>query len=257
MNHLKTTLYSLALLILVGFVFGQAATTRAYSGQGPYTYIKTISFSPATTESTKVNLTFDWNTNWVPSNVSLYYDVDTPNVWAHRIDFFPFWSSLTIDLGALSAGTHTIGFMLFGSNVNAGSGWTLWTVTYNPMSFNVNPPPPPPPPNSSLGMFFTASPTTVPYGWSTQLFWMAFGASSCTASGSWSGTKPSSGFESNVVQPLRREQLPSHCRRARFRGEGLSIAASQLRRTVNRVWLLQHSAPRPQRWRRAPATWVP
>ncbi|MFA5996360.1 MAG: hypothetical protein WC790_01400 [Candidatus Paceibacterota bacterium] len=198
MNHLKTTLYSLAVLILVGFVFGQAATTNAYSGQGPYTFIGTISFSPATTESTKVNLTFDWNTQWVPSNVSLYYGIDSTNVYGHKLDFFTFWTPLTIDLGALSAGTHTISFMLWGSNVNAGSGWTLWTVTYNPMSFSVTPPPPPPPPSSFSGMTFTASPTTVPYGGSTLLFWMAFGASSCTASGSWSGAKPSVGFESRT-----------------------------------------------------------
>lgn len=199
MNHLKTTLYSLLLLVLIGFFFGQAATTNAYTGQGPYAYISTISFSPATTESTKANLTFDWNANWVPSNVSLYYGVDTTNVYGHRIDFFTFWTPLTVDLGALSAGTHTISFMLFGSNVNAGSGWTLWTVTYNPMSFVVTAPPPPPPPNnSSLGMVFTASPTTVPYGGSTMLFWMAWGAPSCTASGSWSGTKPSAGFESRT-----------------------------------------------------------
>lgn len=203
MNHIKTTLYSLAVLILVGFVFGQAATTSAYTGQGPYAYIGTLSFSPATTASTIVNLTLDWNTQWVPSSVSISYTVDAPLAWfAQYVGGTPYgywWAPMTIDLGALPAGTHTISFGLFGSNPSpGGNGSTLWTVQYNPISFVVTAPPPPPPPNSSFGMFFTASPKTVPYGWSTQLFWMAFGASSCTASGSWSGTKPSSGFESRT-----------------------------------------------------------
>jgi lysophospholipase L1-like esterase len=59
----------------------------------------------------------------------------------------------------------------------------------------VTEPPPPPPPEPTLT--FTASDATVPSGGAVQLSWSSTDASSCTASGSWSGAKESSGTETS------------------------------------------------------------
>jgi hypothetical protein len=51
--------------------------------------------------------------------------------------------------------------------------------------------PPPPPPTPTVNL--SASPTSVASGGSTQLTWSSTNATSCTASGGWSGTKATSG----------------------------------------------------------------
>ncbi|MCX6701588.1 MAG: hypothetical protein NTX96_00065, partial [Candidatus Zambryskibacteria bacterium] len=60
----------------------------------------------------------------------------------------------------------------------------------------VSPPPsPPPPPPPSPTVVITANPTSVSYNGSSTLTWSSTNATSCTASGDWSGTKVISGSE--------------------------------------------------------------
>ncbi|MCX6701587.1 MAG: hypothetical protein NTX96_00060, partial [Candidatus Zambryskibacteria bacterium] len=58
-------------------------------------------------------------------------------------------------------------------------------------TFNLIPPPPPAP-----TVVLTANPTSVSYNGSSTLTWSSTNATSCTASGDWSGTKAISGSES-------------------------------------------------------------
>lgn len=58
------------------------------------------------------------------------------------------------------------------------------------------PPPPPPPPPSPPSVVLTATPTTVAASVASTLTWSSADATSCTASGGWTGTKTTSGTES-------------------------------------------------------------
>ena len=60
------------------------------------------------------------------------------------------------------------------------------------VTVSVAAPPPPPPPTVSL----SANPTSISSGGSSTLTWSSTNTTSCTASGSWSGTKPLSGSQS-------------------------------------------------------------
>lgn len=66
------------------------------------------------------------------------------------------------------------------------------TPSISPTPENFTPTPTPVPPT----LTFTASPLTVPYNGSAVLSWTSNYANSCTASGSWSGSKPISGSQS-------------------------------------------------------------
>lgn len=57
-----------------------------------------------------------------------------------------------------------------------------------------SPPPPPPPPAPTINL--TTSTPSVPLGSTASLSWSTTNASSCTASGGWSGSRPTSGTES-------------------------------------------------------------
>jgi hypothetical protein len=55
-----------------------------------------------------------------------------------------------------------------------------------------------PPPSSLPVVTLSASPTSVAAGGTTSLTWSSTNATSCTASGEWSGTRPTSGSESSA-----------------------------------------------------------
>jgi len=62
------------------------------------------------------------------------------------------------------------------------------------VTVNGSPPPPPPPPAPTVTL--TANPTSVSVNGVSTLTWTSTNATSCTASGGWSGTKATSGTES-------------------------------------------------------------
>ena len=71
-------------------------------------------------------------------------------------------------------------------------------LTVDDLAFGTNSPPPPPPPADPT-LTFTASPAAVNAGQSSTLAWVATSASTCTASGAWSGERGTAG--SLVVSP--------------------------------------------------------
>lgn len=71
---------------------------------------------------------------------------------------------------------------------------SLTAVDPNPV---VEPPPlPPSSPVPAVSVTFSAVSTNIPFNTSTTLNWSSSGATTCTASGDWSGTKPTSGSQS-------------------------------------------------------------
>jgi len=60
----------------------------------------------------------------------------------------------------------------------------------------ITPPPPPPPPPPVPTVSLSANPTSVAAGGSSTLSWSSTNATSCTASGAWSGAKTTSGSQS-------------------------------------------------------------
>lgn len=112
------------------------------------------------------------------------------------------WSTETID-GTLPAsyGASSVTIHEYHSNViidyNSGSPRFLIYRTGDGSSV---PPPPPPPPPSLPTVSLSASPGEVAPSGTTTLSWSTTNASSCVASGGWSGTKATSGSE--AVGPL-------------------------------------------------------
>ncbi len=74
-----------------------------------------------------------------------------------------------------------------------GTGGATETWAYR---YGQGPPPPPPPPPPTMTLDFTANPSSIPPQTASVLSWLATNATSCTASGAWSGSKPTSGSES-------------------------------------------------------------
>jgi len=92
---------------------------------------------------------------------------------------------------ATPAITATTTFVLTCSNASGDSSAST-TVT-----LQTQPPPPPPPPPSAPTVDLQASATSVPVNGTTNLSWLAGNATSCTASGGWSGTKNVQGSEAS------------------------------------------------------------
>src|SRR5690348_8421254 len=67
------------------------------------------------------------------------------------------------------------------------------------------PPPPAPPPAPAPTITLTSSATTAQAGSSVLLTWATTGATSCSASAGWSGTKPMSGDEMVGVLEAQRQ----------------------------------------------------
>lgn len=95
-------------------------------------------------------------------------------------------TATTYNLGNLSAGQYIyFGVDRNGTTNSSDATEIAWTITATPSA-------PPPPPTLNLN----ASPTTIQSGSSATLTWSSTDATSCTASGAWSGTKALSGSES-------------------------------------------------------------
>ena len=101
------------------------------------------------------------------------------------------WSGTKATSGNQSTGplTASSDYFLTCNDSSGGSGSASATVTVP----GTPPPPPPPPP---AGVSLTASPIVVANGLSSTLSWSSTNATSCTASGGWSGTKAPTGSES-------------------------------------------------------------
>ncbi len=114
------------------------------------------------------------------------------------------WSSQNAT-GCTASGAWAGGKAASGSEqspiINASSTYNLTCTgaggsTGRSVTVNVSTNPPPPPmPTASL----SASPTTVSVNGSAMLSWSSTDAASCTASGAWSGAKPTSGSESTAA----------------------------------------------------------
>ncbi|MBE9516069.1 MAG: fibronectin type III domain-containing protein, partial [Proteobacteria bacterium] len=119
--------------------------------------------------------------------------VDVYVAHALSIDLVPAWLSSWTDTGnilvtsdrslrlyrkSFAAGTISLG--------DNGSGGSMYVVLAQASGGDV---PPPPAPVVSL----SASPTSVAFNGSSTLSWNSFNASSCSASGDWSGSKSTSG----------------------------------------------------------------
>jgi P pilus assembly chaperone PapD len=92
------------------------------------------------------------------------------------------WTGYTANL-SLTAGTHTLKI------TNSSSGSCLPNLYTDATNFYGVIPPPPTPPTVAL----SASPTSVTAGQSATLTWNSTNATSCSASGAWSGSQPTSG----------------------------------------------------------------
>jgi hypothetical protein len=89
--------------------------------------------------------------------------------------------------GALTSNTtFTLQCTGAGGSVSRSATVTITTPT----------PPPPPPPAGAPTVSITANPTSVASGGSSTLTWLSTNATSCTASGGWSGSKAISGTQS-------------------------------------------------------------
>ncbi len=91
------------------------------------------------------------------------------------------WMTLNSPALSLASGAHTVSITYYASKCS--------NLFADVISFNGTLPSTTPAPTVALN----ASPTSVTSGGSSTLTWSSTNATSCTASGSWSGTKPTSG----------------------------------------------------------------
>jgi hypothetical protein len=98
------------------------------------------------------------------------------------------WTSYS-DNVTLASGSHSVS-LVTGDHVGQTTGSCSRYLFLDTITFYGIPPPPVP------TLAFSASPKTVSTGSSSTLTWTSTNATSCTASGAWSGTKPISGSAS-------------------------------------------------------------
>ncbi len=98
------------------------------------------------------------------------------------------WGTLVYDAGHQA--------FIFLNVLHVGGGGTGGATETWAYRYGQGPPPPPPPPPPTVTLDFTANPSSIPPQTASVLSWLATNATSCTASGAWSGSKPTSGSES-------------------------------------------------------------
>jgi beta-glucanase (GH16 family) len=107
--------------------------------------------------------------------------IDNQIVIAKTMVNTPSWMTLVSPTVSLASGSHSVALSFYANRCS--------TMTADRLYLNGVPPTPPTAPTVTL----SASPTSVTSGTSSTLTWSASNADSCTASGAWSGSKPTSG----------------------------------------------------------------
>jgi hypothetical protein len=182
-KEIKSSRFSKSQLIIFGLIFaaiGGFAIWRALAAPAP-----TVSISVSPADITQGQTTTIY---WTPTTVeSCTASTTSDNPAGNGI-----WSGSRDH----SNGTH------FEAHNNYPAGTYNLTITCSTGTFGedvsdtavlrVVTPPPPPRPTVNL----TANPASIPYNGQSTLSWTSTNATSCTASGAWSGSKPVSGSQS-------------------------------------------------------------
>jgi hypothetical protein len=151
----------------LGGITSAAATVTVGNQPPPQPPTVSLSANP-----TSVGLNETTTITWSSSN-------------ATGCEAFDAWSGLKATSGSETVGplaaTSTFTLVCSGAGGSAGQS----------VAVTVGAPPPPPAPTVS----FSANPASVAYNGSSTLTWSSSNATSCTASGAWSGTKATSGSE--------------------------------------------------------------
>lgn len=144
---------------------------------------------------------FGSNNSGDPWNLEWTTDIGTPSAARYQVGvgYRRDYSGGTVLVNPSGSSSQTFSL---GATYKKADGTLVNTVTLSPatgiiLSSTTSTPPPPP---STPTVTLSASPTSIVYGDHTTLTWNSTNASSCAASGGWSGTKAVSGSE--VFGPL-------------------------------------------------------
>ncbi len=165
------------------------------SGCSPWSTPKPLVVNPIATAPTISNIYYGGsaspmetdiiNVSWDGNNSPTHYNVMVDSL-IYNVSAGTSWTGTPEAIG-LTPGTHS----LYSQACNSG-GCSAWsspiTIPYSPTGI------------TAPTLSFTASPTTVASGGTTNLTWSATNVTSCTASGDWSGAKILS--DSEVSAPI-------------------------------------------------------